>query len=103
MSAATCGIDQAKTPDVAEPVIGRAFARPVGSPGLLPKQRPADLLKVWMVFHQFLDPAGKACPGRLADLQPKAAQDPPQAVLDVQRLVLDQLPCGQRRADRGCA
>jgi hypothetical protein len=31
MSEATRGTDKAKTPDVAEPVIGRAFARPVGS------------------------------------------------------------------------
>ena len=32
MSEAICGIEEA--PDVAEPVIGRAFARPVGSSGL---------------------------------------------------------------------
>ena len=34
MSAATCGIEQLDVPDVAEPVVGRAFARPVGSSGL---------------------------------------------------------------------
>jgi hypothetical protein len=29
MSAATCGIQQVKVPDIAKPVIGRAFALPV--------------------------------------------------------------------------
>ena len=45
MSAAICGIDKAKTPDVAEPVIGRAFARPVGSPKLRLLRIPQDRLQ----------------------------------------------------------
>ncbi len=42
MSAAICGADTAEDPDVAEPVIGRAFARPVGSSGLRALFNPSE-------------------------------------------------------------
>jgi len=50
-----------------------------------------------MALHQFPDATGKAFISRLADLQPKAAQDPAQAVLDILTLGLNQLACCQHR------
>src|SRR5712692_60598 len=71
--------------------------------GADPKQRLPDRLKVRMRLHQLFDASGKACPRRLADLQPEAAQDPAQAVLEVQELALHQLARRQHRADLlGC-
>ena len=58
--------------------------------GARPKQRLPDRLKVRMALHQFFDPSGKVGPRRLADLQPEAAQNPAQAVLEVQELALHQ-------------
>src|SRR3984957_18002203 len=49
-----------------------------------PQQRLADGLKARMPFYQLFDPSGKVGPRRLADLQPEAAQNPAQAVLEVQ-------------------
>ena len=48
MIAAICG--EPTDPDVAEPVIGRAFARPVGSSGLRPKghhEMPKGVYSKW--------------------------------------------------------
>src|SRR5271156_3101135 len=64
-----------------------------------PQQRLADGLKVRMSLHQLFDPSGKVGPRRLADLQSEAAQNPAQAVLEVQELALPQLACRQHRAD----
>src|SRR6266567_1858659 len=58
--------------------------------GPRPKQRLPDGLKVRMPLHQLFDASGKVCPRRLADLQPEAAQNPAQAVLEVQQLALHQ-------------
>ena len=63
------------------------------------EQRLADRLQVAMTLHQFLDASGKAPRRGFANLQPEAAQDTAQAVLDVQELALDQLARGQ---DRSC-
>jgi hypothetical protein len=42
MTAAICGSEGNEDPDVAEPVIGRAFARPVGSSGLRALFNPGE-------------------------------------------------------------
>src|SRR5467141_1809346 len=67
--------------------------------GPRPKQRLPDRLKVRMPLHQLFDAFGKLCPRRLANLQPEAAQNPAQAVLEVQQLALHQLARRQHRAD----
>ena len=51
-------------------------------------------LEARMAGHQLADPCREAALRGLADLQPEAAQDPAQAVLDVQQLRL-QPACGR--------
>jgi len=51
-----------------------------------------------MARHQLLDPAGKAPLRRVADLQPEAAQNTTQAVLDVLKLRLHELARGKHCA-----
>src|ERR1700745_3121698 len=70
--------------------------------GPCPKQRLRDRLKVGMPLHQLFDPSGKVGPCCLADLQPKAAQYPAQAVLETKELALHQLARRQQRADLLC-
>src|ERR1700722_8513976 len=67
-----------------------------------PQQCLAYGLKVGMRLYQFFDPSGKGGPRRLADLQPEAAQNPAQSVLEVLELALHQLACRQHRADLLC-
>jgi len=59
------------------------------------KQRLRDRLKVGLPRHQFPDPSGKAPCRRPTDLEPEAAQNPAQVVLDVAKLRLHQLARGQ--------
>src|SRR6202042_3308729 len=59
------------------------------------EQRLSDRLQVRLAIYQLLDASGKAAWGGLADLQPEAAQDPAQAVLDLQKLARHQLASRQ--------
>ena len=55
------------------------------------QQCASDPLKMRLACDELIDPRRKLPLRRFANLQPKAAQDPAQAVLDIQKLGLHQL------------
>src|SRR6185437_447737 len=79
MSAATSGSSDRRNPDIAEPVIGRAFARPVGSSGLrLLNPTPLGLSNLL---------SSPACVDRNTDCRQRVAQG--RASVSVSRQMLN--------------